>query len=155
MKRAIIRAITFPVRVVIIAASLVDLVIRPLYRPVVSAVASLNLFSAFEAWIKTRSRLEILVFLATPFVIAEPLKFGALLIIAYGHIRMGAVLLVASHLITFILVERIYRSGRDKLLTYAWFAWLMRYVTIAHSVFEKMKATTLEWLVSLKSRYLD
>lgn len=150
----IIRIITFPIRVIVVAASLLDIVVRPLYRPIISALSSLKLFEAFEAWIGTRSRLEILLFLAAPFIVAEPMKFGSLLVIAYGHVRLGVSLMVVAHLITFVLVERIYRAGQKKLLTYVWLAWLMRYVGMAYSFFDKVKAATFEWLASLKSRYL-
>jgi hypothetical protein len=37
----------------------------------------------------------------------------------------GVVLLVLAYLVSFLIVERIYEAGREKLLTYWWFAWAM------------------------------
>ena len=61
----------------------------------------------------------------SPFAVAEPLKLLGLLMMAGGRARTGLVVFGFAHLVSFLLVERIYHAGRDKLLTYGWLAWTM------------------------------
>ena len=107
---------------------LIDALARPLYRPLVDWVASFRFIERMEQAIAPLPRLVILILFGVPFAIAEPLKLVALVIIAHGHIIFGVVVLILAYLATFLIVERIYHAGRDKLLTYRWFAWFMAHV---------------------------
>ena len=110
---------------VLIALVLFDEVARPLYRPLAKAIASLRIVARLEAAIARLPRLGILLLLAIPFAIAEPAKLGSLILIARGQVTIGLIMLGLAHLFSFIVVERIYDAGRDKLLTYGWLNWLM------------------------------
>lgn len=110
------------------AVILADAAARPLYRPLVDRISRMRILQAMEARIAQLPRAAILVVFAVPFLIAEPLKVLALVMITAGAVLPGAILLVASHLATFLLVERIYHAGRDKLRSYGWFDWGMTQV---------------------------
>lgn len=100
-----------------------DAAARPLYRPIVDAIARSRAIAAAETFVAALPRPAILALFAIPFLIAEPLKIFALVMIASGSVIPGIVLLVFSYLVTFLLVERVYHAGRDKLRSYGWFDW--------------------------------
>lgn len=104
---------------------IVDAVARPVYRPLLEWFANLAMIHRFEAWIATLPRFVILVFFAVPFIVAEPLKVLAVYLIAIGMVVSGVVLMAVAYLVSFLVVERIYHAGREKLLTYPWFKWGM------------------------------
>jgi hypothetical protein len=108
---------------------IVDALAKPFYKPIINWAANLKIMSALEAQVQRMPRFAVLMLFAVPFAVAEPLKLYALLIMAGGHFIFGLFLLILSYLITFILVERIYHAGKDKLLTYAWFNWSMGHIT--------------------------
>lgn len=118
---------------------LFDELVRPLYRPILRWVAERRLVAQAEAAIARLPRLAILILLAVPFAIAEPLKFVGLLLIANGRVGFGAVVLAFAHLAGFLIVERIYHAGRDKLLSYRWFAWAIGLIT-------SLRERVLAWL---------
>ena len=103
----------------------VDALARPLYRPLLRWFSNLTIIHRFEAWITTLPRFLILVFFAVPFIIAEPLKVLAVYLIARGLVVTGIVLMGVAYLVSFLVVERIYHAGRERLLTYPWFKWGM------------------------------
>jgi hypothetical protein len=105
-----------------------DAIAKPIYKPVIAWAASLKITAALEVRIQRMPRLAVLLLFAVPFAVAEPLKLYALVLMASGYFVVGLVLLVLSYLITFILVERIYHAGKDKLLTYGWFSWCMGHI---------------------------
>src|SRR5262245_7268500 len=112
------RAVLLIVQGVLSVLILLDELARPLYRPIADWVAQRRFVAQAEAAIARMPRLAILLTLAVPFAIAEPLKLIGLLLVADGKIVSGAVLLVFAYLASFLIVERIYHAGRDKLLTY-------------------------------------
>jgi hypothetical protein len=128
-KKSPVRHLTFPIRLLIGLVIVADAAARPLYRPILTQVASWRIMEAFEASVARLPRLAILVLFAVPFVIAEPLKIFALFLMASGNVVVGLPLLISSYLVTFLLVERIYHAGREKLLSYGWFASGMGYVS--------------------------
>jgi hypothetical protein len=128
-KKSPLRHLTFPIRFLIGLVIVADAVAKPVYRPILNWVASWRIMEVFEAFVARQTRVVILVLFAVPFVIAEPLKILALFLMASGNVVIGVPLLIFSYLVTFLLVERIYHAGRDKLLSYGWFAWAMGYVS--------------------------
>jgi hypothetical protein len=51
----------------------------------------------------------------------------------------GIVILAVAYLASFLIVERIYQAGRDKLLSYRWLAWLM-------AAIETVRVKALTWV---------
>jgi len=46
-----------------------------------------------------------------------------------------------SYLASFLIVERIYHAGREKLLSYGWFAWSIALLT-------RLRTRALDWVRS-------
>lgn len=124
-----------------------DAVAKPIYKPVITWAANLKVMTALETQIHRLPRFAVLLLFTVPFAVAEPLKLYALVLMASGYFLIGLVFLVLSYLITFILVERIYHAGRDKLLTYGWFSWCM-----AHIAHVREKAIAIRDQVSAEAK---
>ena len=138
--------LVFPLRAIIVFAMVLDGIFRPLYRPVIRALPNLKIIQRLESRIAQLPRLAILLCLAVPFAIAEPMKIIGLVLFAHGAFKSGVVLTIIAHLSTFLIVERIYHAGREKLLTYGWLAWIMRYVRFARSFYDRLKLAALSWI---------
>lgn len=136
----------FPLRAIIVFAMVLDGIFRPLYRPVIRALSNLKIIQRLESRIAQLPRLAILLCLAVPFAIAEPMKIIGLVLFAHGAFKSGVVLTIIAHLSTFLIVERIYHAGREKLLTYGGLAWIMRYVRFARSFYDRLKLAALSWI---------
>ena len=136
----------FPLRAIIVFAMVLDGIFRPLSRPVIRALSNLKIIQRLESRIAQLPRLAILLCLAVPFAIAEPMKIIGLVLFAHGAFKSGMVLTIIAHLSTFLIVERIYHAGREKLLTYGWLAWIMRYVRFARSFYDRLKLAALSWI---------
>jgi hypothetical protein len=119
----------------------IDEIARPLCRPLIRWLSSLRIIQRIEAGIARLPRLGILILLAIPFAIAEPLKLLGLLMMADGRARTGSIVFGFAHLVSFLLVERIYHAGRDKLLTYGWLAWGM-------ALLDRLRRRALDWVRS-------
>lgn len=117
------------IRAVLTAFIILDEIARPLYRPLIRWFASLRLVHHLEAAVARLPRPLVLLAFAVPFIIAEPLKLLGLILMARGTFWTGLIVLGLAHLATFLIVERIYDAGRDKLMSYRWFAWGMGIVT--------------------------
>ncbi|KPH76731.1 hypothetical protein [Bosea vaviloviae] len=128
-------------RAVLTVVIVFDEIARPLYRPLIDWVASLRIVARMEVAIARQSRLAILALLAVPFALAEPLKLLGLVMMADGRLRTGLVVFAFAHLVSFLLVERIYHAGRDKLLTYGWLSWLM-------TLLDRLRRRALDWVRS-------
>lgn len=133
------RALLLVVQGLLSALILLDEIVRPLYRPIARWVAERRFVAQAEAAIARLPRLAILILLAVPFAIAEPLKLVGLILIAREQVGFGAIVLILAHLASFLIVERIYHAGREKLLTYRWLAWIM-------TLLDSLRTRMLAWL---------
>ncbi|MGA0563515.1 hypothetical protein ACO2RV_13810 [Ancylobacter sp. VNQ12] len=104
---------------------ILDELVRPLYRPLIDRLAALAPMRALERWIGARTPLVVLTLLIIPYAIVEPLKFVGLLWIADGHVRTGGTVFVLAHLVSFILIERIFTAGKPQLMTIGWMRWVI------------------------------
>lgn len=137
----LVRILLAILRGVLTVLIVIDEVARPLYRPLIRWLSSLRIVQRVETAIARLPRLAILALLAVPFAIAEPLKLLGLWMMADGRFRSGLVVFAFAHLVSFLLVERIYHSGRDKLLTYGWLAWSM-------GLLDRLRRRVLDWIRS-------
>jgi hypothetical protein len=62
-----------------------------------------------------------LVLLAVPAAIVEPLKMTGLVETGRGHWLVGSAILAAAYLLSFLLLNRLFRIVRPRLLTLPWF----------------------------------
>jgi hypothetical protein len=120
-----LRAAAIPVKAAVAGVMLLDAAARPFYRPVVDGIFRMPFFAKLEDTVSGLPRWAILVLFSVPFIVAEPLKLVALLLLAKGKLIGGVAVFLVAQLLTFVLVERIYHAGREKLLTYGWLAWIV------------------------------
>ncbi len=102
-----------------------DAVAAPFFRPLIKWLAKLRFAVRLLEVVAELPPYVILVLLAVPFAIAEPAKLLAVILFATGHEVVGIILFVLAYFVSFVVVERIYSAGRDKLRTIGWFARLM------------------------------
>ncbi|KRD96358.1 hypothetical protein ASE63_11050 [Bosea sp. Root381] len=131
----------FVLRAILTVLIVIDEIARPFYRPLIRRLAALRIVRRIEAAIARLPRLAILVLLAIPFAVAEPLKLLGLVLMAQDRFRTGLVVFAFAHLVSFLLVERIYHAGRHKLLTYRWLAWAM-------GLLDRLRRKLLDWVRS-------
>ena len=141
-----------PFEAVMVVFIVLDEIARPLYRPLLRWTASLRLMHHLERWVAARHRLTILVLLAIPFIIVEPLKIVALLWIGRGAFISGIVLLALAYLAGFVFVERIYSAGKPKLLTIRWFAWAVGLLTSIRTALLDWTRQTAIWKAARRAR---
>lgn len=146
------RILRFPLEVVLTVLILLDEAARPVYRPLIRWLASRQFARAFERWVAAQHRFVILLLLAVPFAIAEPLKIVALVWIGRGAVKIGVVTLVIAYLVSFVIVERTYSAGRDKLLTIGWLAYVMGLVTAVRARLTAWVKGTALWRAASRAR---
>ena len=141
-----------PFNIIVAFLILLDEIARPLYRPLARWLASLRLIEAAEARIARLNRYVILVLLAVPFAIAEPLKVYGVLMLGEGHLIRGLIILALAYLASFLLIERIYHAGRDKLLSIGWFGWIMAQITRVRAALTAWVKDTAVWKAARQSK---
>lgn len=143
------RLLLLPLEIVVAALLLLDEIARPFYRPLIRRIVSLAIVTRIETAIRSLPAAVILVLLAVPFGIAEPLKLVGLYWIGTGRLSAGLAALALAHAASFLLVERVYHAGREKLLTIRWFAAVIGFIVrLRDSVLARLRATRL-WAAAL------
>jgi hypothetical protein len=92
----------------------------------------------------------ILVLLAIPFAFAEPPKIYGLYLIGAGHLAAGLFTTAMAHLVTLVIVERIYHAGQAKLKMIFWFAKLMDWLTGIRDRLLAFARSTRVWAFSVR-----
>jgi len=141
-----------PFNVIVAILILLDEIARPVYRPLARWLASLRLVETIEAQIAGLNRYLILVLLAVPFAIAEPLKIYGVLMLGEGHFIRGIVILALAYLASFLLIERIYHAGRDKLLSIRWFGWIMAQIASIRAALTAWVKNTALWQAGRRTK---
>ncbi len=138
----LIRGLLAALRAVITVFVILDEFLRPLYRPLLRRLAELRIMRRLEESVAALPPPLVLLALAIPFAIAEPLKLFGLLLFARGQFWAGLIVTAFAHLMSFVFVERIYHAGREKLMSYRWFAWVMgQIVRVRDNVLGWVRAT--------------
>ena len=118
----VIRAVArFVVAVLVVAYTLLDELLFPLFRPAIRWLGELRLFQRLGALIGGLPPYVALVLLAVPFVIIEPAKVLALWVIATGHVIEGVVLLLIAQVLSLLICERIFHAAYGPLMRIGWF----------------------------------
>lgn len=112
-------------RLVAALVIVLDELVRPIYRPLIARLAALGIMQAFERWIGRLPALAVLILLLVPYAVVEPLKFVGLVWAADGWPKRGTALFLLAHLVSFVLIERIFTAGRPQLMTIPWMAWVI------------------------------
>jgi len=122
-KRRLRRLLRLPALVLVAIYFLIDDVVLAAVRPLVAAVAELRLFARMAAFLERLPPYPTLILFVVPFALLEPVKLAGLWLMATGHFRSGLVTLTLAHLVSIVVVERLFHASRAKLLTIPWFAW--------------------------------
>lgn len=133
------RAAAAPLAILILAYDALDAAFGPLVRPMLAWLASLDVFRRIGRWIASLPAYAVLALLAVPFAVIEPFKFVALYWLAQGRVALGLTALVAAHLASILICERIFHVGKARLLTIGWFAKL-------YGLISRIRDAALAWL---------
>ncbi len=123
--RAIRAVARFVVAIAVVAYTLLDELVFPLVRPLLRWLGDLQLFQRLGALIQRLPPYAVLVLLAVPFVVIEPVKVVALYWIATGQVILGIVALGLAQVVSLLTCERIYHVGHEPLMRIGWFKALM------------------------------
>jgi len=123
--RLLLRGLVLVFRLACALVILLDELVRPFYRPLAEWLSTLGIMRALERWITACSPVVVLALLLFPYAVVEPLKFVGLLWIANGHVRSGGTVFVLAHLVSFLLIERIFTAGKPQLMTIGWMRWVI------------------------------
>jgi hypothetical protein len=118
----------FVVGIFVVAYAVLDAILSPVFRPLIRFLSELRLFEAIGALLLRLPPYLVLLILAVPFVVLEPLKVFALYWFALGHLIQGGVLLIVAHGLSILTLERLYHAGRPQLMKIGWFATLMSWL---------------------------
>ena len=112
----------------VIAYTLLDELLFPLFRPAIRWLGDLRLFQQLAAWIQRLPPYVVLALLAAPFIILEPAKLFAIYWGAVGHPVQGVLLLLAAQVASILTCDRLYHVGYEPLMRIGWFNRLMTWV---------------------------
>jgi hypothetical protein len=126
----LLRVVLSPLRLLIAVVVVLDELARPVYGPVVRWFSGLALIRRAEAAIAALPPYVVLLVLAVPLIGVEPLKILAVYWIGTGQVLPGLVLLAFAYAASFLVVERIYHAGHEKLMRIGWFAVIMGYIVM-------------------------
>lgn len=109
----------------------------------------LRLFVRLALWMRRRTPYQALLLFAVPFIVLEPFKLGGLVLVGTGHLVSGTAMLTTSHLLSLLIVERIFHVTEHQLLAIAWFAWVYGVVMqVKDWAFARLKASAV-WRVGV------
>lgn len=140
----------FLVGIVVVGYSILDTLLFPLFRPLIRWLSGLRLFEAIGALILRLPPYVVLLILAVPFVVLEPLKVFALYWFALGHLIQGGILLVVAHGLSILTLERLYHAGKPQLMQIGWFWRLMVWLGGLRDRALEIARTTAVWQWSAK-----
>ncbi len=127
---------------------LIDDVVLAAVRPIVAWASRLRLFARLGEAIHRLPPYPTLVLFLVPFVVLEPFKLWALWLIGTGRFGPGAVMLATSHLVSIVLVERLFHATRDKLLAIGWFARIHGWVMTLYDLSLGRLRATAAWRIA-------
>ncbi len=130
---------------VVAAAVLMREAASVLGAPLWRLLSRIRILAWLSAWVGGLGRWSVLLVLAVPLAVAEPLKVAGLYGCATGHWVWGIALQAMGHGLSLLLVERILVAGHVQLMSFTWFA-------AAHGWFIQVRAAALAWPPLLAAR---
>lgn len=139
---------------VVVLYLVIDAIFAPIFRPLFRWIIKLGYVIRFQEAVAALPPYAILASLAIPFAFAEPAKLIALYLLAAGHLTSGLVMTALAHLVTLVIVERIYHAGEAKLRTIPWFAKLMDWLIGVRDRLLAWARTTPVWAFAVKVKQI-
>ena len=109
-------------------------------------------FDGLRTWIVSLHPYPTLALFAVPVIVLEPVKPVAAYLAATGHIAGGLSVLVGGEILKLVFIERLFRVGRDKLMSIRAFAWCYDKFCRARQWVESLPAWQLTRRLSLAAR---
>ena len=117
------RILQIPLTILILLYFLFDDLVLSWLRPLFAWLGGLQLFVRMSTWMRSLGPYASLGLFLVPVVALEPFKIGGLVLIGVGRVKSGTIMLAAAHILSLLIVERIFHVTSPKLLTIPWFAW--------------------------------
>lgn len=130
---------------------LVDVVFWTVAKPL-SRLADRWIFDGLRTWIVSLQPYPTLALFAVPVIVLEPVKPVAAYLASTGHIGSGIAVLGTGEVLKLVVVERLFRVGRDKLMSIRAFAWCYDKFCRARQWIESLPAWQLMRRLSLVAR---
>jgi hypothetical protein len=130
----------------------VDAAFWTIARPVSRLLGDHWIFERTRSWIKSLRPYPTLALFIVPVVILEPAKPLAAYLTATGHVGIGLMLLGIAELLKLVLIERLFKLGRDKLMSIPVFAWGYGKFCQARTWVEALDTWRLMRLLTLTTR---
>jgi len=130
---------------------LVDVVFWTVAKPV-SRLADRRVFDGLRTWIVSLQPYPTLALFVVPVIVLEPIKPVAAYLAATGHIAGGLTVLVVGEVLKLVFIERLFRIGRDKLMSIRAFAWCYDKFRRARQWVESLPAWQLARRLGLVAR---
>jgi hypothetical protein len=147
------KILTLPLAVAVAAYMLLSDLVGPILKPLIQRLARIDLFFWIRERLERLTPHQALVLLAVPFLILEPLKMLALIVIARGHVISGAALLLSLHGLSLLSTERLFSVVKPKLLKIGWFAKLWGWISyIRYSLINRVRSSWV-WALVLRVRH--
>ena len=142
----VLRAIgRFVVGIFVVGYAILDTLLFPLFRPLIRYLSGLRLFEAIGALLVKLPPYVVLLILAVPFAVLEPLKVFALYWFALGHLIQGGILLIVAHGLSILTLERLYHAGKPQLMKIGWFARVMGWLGALRDTALNFAKSTAAW----------
>ncbi|AWK85793.1 hypothetical protein DEW08_00120 [Azospirillum thermophilum] len=103
---------------------LVDALVYWVIRPFAAWIGRRRVFALFAAWVSGLGPYPTLALFLVPLIVLEPAKPVGAWLVGTGRPVEGALVIAVAELLKVTLVERLFRLGRDKLMTIPAFAWV-------------------------------
>ncbi len=149
-----IRAVgRFIVAVAVVGYTVLDELLFPLFRPLIRWLTGLRLFQRLGEWLGRLPPYAALVTLGIPFVIIEPMKVVAIWWAGTGHVISGTIALLLAHVLSLLVVERIFHAVYQPLMRIGWLARLLGWLfALRDRAIALVKATAAWRAASLWAR---
>lgn len=135
----------FVVGIFVVGYAILDTLLFPLFRPLIRYLSGIHLFEVIGALIVRLPPYVVLLILAVPFVVLEPLKVFALYWFALGHLIQGGILLIVAHGLSILTLERLYQAGKPQLMKIGWFARVMGWLGALRDAALNFAKSTAAW----------
>ncbi|MDB5569450.1 MAG: hypothetical protein JWN93_633 [Hyphomicrobiales bacterium] len=146
------RIAEFPIALAITGYVLLSDLLAPVIAPLILTLSRLRVVIRAQERIERLGPYPSLALLACPIILLEPLKLGALVWIGFGHVVTGTALLIASHALSLLFVERLFAVVKPKLLSMRWFARLWFWFVDVRTHVLAWLTSTRAWSVALRVR---
>ena len=145
LMRAVRAVGRFVVAIAVVGYTILDELLLPLFRPLIAWFTRLRVVQRLGEWLGRLPPYAALVALGVPFVIIEPAKVIAIWWAGTGHVISGTIGLLLAHVLSLLVVERIFHAVYHPLMRIEWFAKLLGWLFAIRDRAIEMVTSTAAW----------